>query len=511
MKAIDAINHQPKETQVMYRIARYFATAAGMALVLLLVATPARAADYELKYIKAPLGADASADGTCRVWRDGEFLAEFATYHCQRYWAADVPGNYLLLTLYSNYDRFIENDDMVVFAFDKSSGSVTDSLKALYHLATVLDGETPIVITEYKKYNLPTKFPYIDAYIPDVHALVDGRFVETATSNYYPWRASAEGTAEIITAIVLNQQGIECTGDACTQMYDRACAQLQEIFKLSGLQNVSPDSFSDSEYRFQGEAPNEERAWGCAACRQVASGQLPVLTSWPKFWEGICRSCELGSESQIKNEIPRRLRKNTHALYDATGLTTLYKQGRHHVMENGVLLWSSRKMPPARQFDIVRAPDGHLLFILTRTADRLEPGDTVVWTYNPAKQAITDMRLMTSIDQIEFDDDKLVLTEIRRPDGFDHPRAPQRPWLHILSKGHWTEDDALNYGFGKYRLFSLRIADFISRIHLECGGKMNGCSRAGEFKKAIKLLDAAYTQMNNKRWKLFDGKPSELK
>ena len=478
------------------RINNICALAVCTALATLATPLTVAAAEYEYEYEHKTVNLSSIAGEerfVCRVKHNGEFLIDLPSF-CYRLSVVDVSQNYLLLAI--DCCEFPEFDgDEVVYAYDKISGTVTDSLSALSYLYTILDRGTPVVITTWDNdFHVYQEFSH--NYMHKAHALENGRFVEIESADYINLRELAEETVDSIVAISLTNYGPDCYESSdpssristagCARLYEAASAQLREIFSLA-------DAKSDAE----------DVEWGCRACRLFRAGRWTWLSQregqeyycmprhcnghqWPRSWGW-------GGDYLL-----RELRKYTHALYEKTGLTGLYKQGRYHVMENGVLLWSSTKRPADGQFGIVLAPGGYALFILSRSDVQPVPGDTVVWTYNRKKQTITNIRLMTVISDIKYDTETVAVTELHGADGFDQPL----PWpkLHIFRNGRWVEDEVKNYpDTADIDVIKGPISRFIARIHLECRGDMDNCRHSDDYKRALKLYKKALTYRRTAR------------
>ncbi|MCH9662531.1 MAG: hypothetical protein K0U66_02595 [Gammaproteobacteria bacterium] len=454
--------------------------------------------EYEFEAVKI---SSPSGDNhyVCRVRHKGEFLVEVPSI-CYNLRVADLGQDYLLLTVICcelpNFDG-----GTVVYAFDKTAGTVTDSLNVIWHRDTIMDRGTPVVVTLWDN-GFHVYQENSTNYMQKAHALENGRFTEIKPTDYINLRTLAQETADSIAAISLTRYGPDCykpeaafrTIPACVRLYELANAQLREIFSLAG----TPSDAEDPD-------------WGCQACRLLRAGRL----SWHSPKENQQRVCSSCDNSQLRDSyLLYTLREYAHTLYEETGLTGLYKQGRYHVMENGVLLWSSTKRPADEQFGIVRAPGNNALFILTRPSDQPILGDTIVWTYDRKMQTITDTRSMIAIEGIRYDTDTLTVIEMHGANGFDHPRPPPWPKLYIFNEGRWTEGDWKNYADTATGLsiFWSRIPHFITRIHLECRGDMENCRHKNDFERAQKLYRKArmHSEIAGDRGNLFKEKAQTI-
>ncbi|MCA8836246.1 MAG: hypothetical protein K8963_00145 [Proteobacteria bacterium] len=433
----------------------------------------------------------------CRVRHNGEFLVELPNF-CYNFRVADLGQDYLLLTVicceFSSFDG-----DIVVYAFDKISGTVTDSLSVVGHIDTIMDRGTPVVVTAWSNgFKVYEEAPH--SYMHKTHALENGRFTEIEPTDYINLRTLAHETTDSIVEISLTKYGPDCyepqaafrTIPACVRMYEEANAQLREIISLAGTQWEADDA-----------------DWGCRACRVLRAGRW-AWHSQKEHHQWFCLFCD-NSHREGDSYLLRGLREYSHALYKETGLTGLYKQGRYHVMENGVLLWSSTKRPADGQFGIVRAPGGYALFFLIHPDHQLAGVYDVVWTYDRKKQTITNIRAMAAIGAIQYDTDTMAVTEIQNADGFDHPFPPSWNKLHFFRNGRWTEDEMKNYADMADDI-SWNISYFIKRIHLECQGDMKNCRHRDEFERAQKLHKKAliYNKNARDRGNLFKEKTQKI-
>ncbi|MCH9662540.1 MAG: hypothetical protein K0U66_02640 [Gammaproteobacteria bacterium] len=407
------------------------------------------AGEYSHEPVTLPAEPGAWPVRVCHIKQNGEFLFEIP--HCRSVRHEEEPSGHLLFI--AKFPHYEANDTTGVYAFDKSSGTVTDSIFAVSYDGIVQDGDKTMVMVSYYKHGHDDDFMG-SVNMPRTYELWNGKFTEIDPGPYADWTKLAVETAWLI--------GLDLTVSyapstlppvaAINSVYHASSRQLREIFTYLDRYGLEESSDEGAAICTHSLAMTEAEVYLDALNRHGTA-----------FYDGT-----LGRFAET-DKFAHALRKHTDALYADTGLPWLYKQGRYHVMDGTDLLWSSPVQALAGPLGIVEAPAEQLLFLLGRPAPRPQPSDVTVWTYDRKKRIVTDTLSLAVVQHISYDDKTLVLTEGWNGAGYEAPYAPLHSRPHILSNGRWTEGSKeYTAQQNRYQASSIYGRRFISRLHLEC-------------------------------------------
>ncbi len=431
-----------------------------MALSALASAQTAQAGEYSFKSIEIFSGTGVKTSDVCRVMRDGELLAELPQF-CAQVLVHDLSADYLVFrvihqwNIYSGFPGSVPlSDNTNTYLFDKKSGLVTDILHGVFP-RKFFSAESDAGVLSLMMIVDRNEYGFIDdifseqAIMRSVFEIADGRFTEVDPGPHVNWHRLLRATIRYISA----HHGREGDAEPSEQsQYAKACGQLREIFSYIG---------------------------SIEGVEKFGAGQIAFDFPLDKT------NAEIFLDA---------LREHSEALFAATGLSWLYKQGRYHVMENLTLLWSSDPEEPGGQLGIVPAPANQLLFVLSRPRVRPTPNGTTVWIYDRMKKSITSVLTLTAVTKIAQDDKKLIITEGFIMDEFDDPQQPLRSRLNVYKAGQWSIPNTYENTEEKYASFLEMddIISFILRIHLKCRGNIDNCRHQKDLTRAANQKNALH-------------------
>ena len=306
------------------------------------------AGEYSHEPVTLPAEPGAWPVRVCHIKQNGEFLFEIP--HCRSVRHEEEPSGHLLFI--AKFPHYEANDTTGVYAFDKSSGTVTDSIFAVSYDGIVQDGDKTMVMVSYYKHGHDDDFMG-SVNMPRTYELWNGKFTEIDPGPYADWTKLAVETAWLI--------GLDLTVSyapstlppvaAINSVYHASSRQLREIFTYLDRYGLEESSDEGAAICTHSLAMTEAEVYLDALNRHGTA-----------FYDGT-----LGRFAET-DKFAHALRKHTDALYADTGLSWLYKQGRYHVMDGTDLLWSSPVQALAGPLGIVEAPAEQLLFLLGRPA-----------------------------------------------------------------------------------------------------------------------------------------------
>lgn len=444
------------------------------AVLCAFVAMPpvAVAGEYSHELVKLPAAPGAWPVRVCHIKQNGEFLFEIPSCRSVRHEVE--PGGLLLFI--AKFQHFEANNTIGIYAFDKSSRTVTDSIFAVSYDGIVQDGDkTVIMVSNAKHIQEDPLMGSID--MPEAHELWNGKFTEIDPGPYVNWTKLAMSTAWYIGSLLTNPWCGSSTllpVSAVCAGYHSSSKQLREIFTYIDRYGLEKSLDESAPIGTHSPAMTEAEVY------------LDALNKhrWAHSTETLERFAET-------DRFARSLRKHTDALYADTGLSWLYKQGRYHVMDGTDLLWSSPVQALAGPLGIVVAPADQLLFLIGRPTPQPQPGDVTVWTYDRKKRIVTDTLSLAAVQYISYDDKTLILTEGSNEAGYEAPYAPLHSRPHILSNRRWTEASKEHTTqWNRSPVSSTYDQRFISRLHLECRGEIYGCRHYEDVVKTLKAIKA---------------------